>query len=221
MRRYLFADESGDFNFCRKSNVSRYYIIGAVSVDDCQCGAQLLELRREMIWSGIPVQSYFHASEDTTFVRDEVFRFIQGLDFRFYAQIMEKSKAMPHVRVTNARFYKFGWFYLMKYIADRVAQDKEELMITAASVGTKRGQAVFTAAVNDAISQTTKRQKGSWITAFHPSATDPCLQIADYCIWALRRKWESGGKDTRYYDVIRPRIAHEYDFWAHGNTHYY
>src|SRR5260221_11447787 len=114
MRRYLFADESGDFNFCHKPNVSRYFIIGAVSVDDCQCGAQLLELRREMIWKGMPVQSFFHASEDTTSIREEVFEFIQGLNFRFYAQIMEKSKAMPHVRVTDARFYKFGWYYLMK-----------------------------------------------------------------------------------------------------------
>lgn len=221
MRRYLFADEAGDFEFARKPNVSRYFIVGAIAVDDCACGAALLDLRRQMIWNRMPVQQCFHASEDKQSVRDAVFSFIQGLDFRLYATIMEKSKAQPKVRVTNARFYKYGWFYLLKYVSSQVTRGASELMVTAASIGTKKGQAIFTAAVNDAIEQTSNLPSDRWTTAFHQSSTDPCLQIADYCIWALQRKWESGGKDLRSYDVIKPKIAYEYDLWRHGKDHYY
>ena len=219
MRRYLFADEAGDFEFVRKPNVSKYYIIGAVTVEDCDCGAQLLELRRKMIWHGMPVKDYFHASEDVQVIRDKVFSLIQALPVRVYATIMEKSKAQPPLRVTNARFYKYGWYYLLKFIWNEVAKGTTQVMVTAASVGTKRGQAVFTAAVNDVMIQTCKLDRDHWVTAFHPSATDPCLQIADYCIWALQRKWERN--DLRSYDLIKDKVAYEYDLFRRGTDHYY
>jgi hypothetical protein len=25
-----------------------------------------------------------------------------------------------------------------------------------------------------------------------PHMSDPCLQVADYCTWAIQRKWERG-----------------------------
>jgi hypothetical protein len=169
----------------------------------------------------MPVQGYFHASEDKQSIRDEVFSFIRGLDLRIYATIMEKSKAMPQVRVTNERFYKYGWYYLFKFVAPQVERGTTEMMVTAASIGTRRRQAVFTAGVNDVMQQTCKLPPGSWITAFHQSSTDPCLQIADYCIWALQRKYESGGRDLRSYDLIKTKIAYEYDLWRAGQHHYY
>jgi len=60
-----------------------------------------------------------------------------------------------------------------------------------------------------------------WKTDFMPCAADPCLQVADYCAWAVQRKWESGGQDIRSYDLIKDRITYEYDLWGKGNTHYY
>jgi hypothetical protein len=39
----------------------------------------------------------------------------------------------------------------------------------------------------------------------HARASNPWLQVADYCAWAIRRKWEIG--DLRTYDQIRPRLA--------------
>jgi hypothetical protein len=46
-------------------------------------------------------------------------------------------------------------------------------------------------------------------------------ELADYCAWALQRKYESGGKDCRSYDLIANRITYEYDLWERGNRHYY
>jgi len=50
-------------------------------------------------------------------------------------------------------------------------------------------------------------------------AADPCLQIADYCAWAIQRKWER--QDLRSYDLIRAKIRSEYDLWAKGTDYYY
>ena len=221
MRRYVFADEAGDFEFARKPNVSRYYIIGAISLESCDCGAALLELRRRLIWDQKPVGAYFHASHDKQMVRDEVFKLIRTMNLRVYAQIMEKSKAMPKVRASPPRFYQYGWYYLFKFIAPKIVRAETELMVTAASLGTKKGQATFTSCVNNVLSQTSRLPRKQWVTAFCPAAADPCLQIADYCIWAIQRKWESGGKDCRSYELIADKISYEFDMWEHGEIHYY
>jgi hypothetical protein len=61
--------------------------------------------------------------------------------------------------------------------------------------------------------------KRRWKTAFFPSMADPLLQVADYCTWAIQRKWESG--KTRSYDLIKHRITHEVDMWERGTKLYY
>ncbi len=58
-----------------------------------------------------------------------------------------------------------------------------------------------------------------WATDFWPSGADPCLQVADYCAWAIQRKWEKG--DARSYDLIKDRITYEYDLWKKGEIHHY
>ena len=63
-----------------------------------------------------------------------------------------------------------------------------------------------------------RRPRQQWRTAFWPCQTDPCLQAADYCTWAIQRKWEKG--DRRSYDLIKDKISYEYELWARGKIHY-
>jgi hypothetical protein len=216
-RRFIFADEAGDFTFSRGNNISRYFIVCTVMMDSCKIGEDLLWLRRELAWKTSPLNDYFHATADKQQVRDEVFRLIQGQNFAVYATIMEKSKAQPQVRSTHERFYKYGWLYLFRHGIINGLAASDELLITAASVKTKKAQGAFTDAVNDVIQQHLPRAQ--WRTSFCPCACDPCLQIADYCTWAIQRKWERG--DDRSYKLIKSRMKYEYDLWAHGTRHYY
>jgi hypothetical protein len=220
MRRYVFSDEAGDFDFSRKPNVSRYFIVCAVSMETCDGGLDLLKLRREMLWRGDPVDGAFHASVEKRSVRDQVFKLMAGMNFKVYAQIMEKSKAQPKTRVTRERFYQYAWYYLFKYGARRIVpKDTTEVMITAASIGTKKGQQLFTDAVEDVLGQTLHLKADKVRTVFCSAESDPCLQIADYCTWAIQRKWERG--DSAAYDMIASKIEYEYDLWGHGTTHFY
>lgn len=171
-----------------------------------------------MIWRGLPVTEEFHATEDKNEVRAEVYDFIaSNKTIRADATLLEKSKAMPHIRSSQQAFYKYAWFYHFKHVGPKLLQDKTEAMITAAALGTKKGQAVYTSAVNDVMQQTVQSQQ--WKTFFPRSVADPCLQIADYFAWAIQRKWERG--ETAWYEKISDQINSEYDLWRTGTKHYY
>jgi Protein of unknown function (DUF3800) len=216
-RRFIFADEAGDFQFVRGANISRFFIVCTVIMDTCDVGRDLLALRRELAWKKAPLGDYFHATADKQEIRDAVFKLIRDCDFTVQATIMEKSKAQPQVRISHERFYQYGWLYHFRYGVARRVRPRDELLITAASVKTKKAQGVFTNAVNDVIQQHIDRSQ--WRTSFCPCACDPCLQVADYCTWAIQRKWERN--DARSYNLIRDRISYEFDLWNHGKRHYY
>lgn len=54
----------------------------------------------------------------------------------------------------------------------------------------------------------------------HHRSSNAWIQAADYCSWAIFRKWEHG--DDRTYNQLRPRLAvKELDVLAHGTIFYY
>jgi len=164
------------------------------------------------------VQNFFHAREDKQAVRDRVFQLLQQEDFLVQATILEKSKAQPQTRTSKARFYQYAWYYHFKGTHRRIVGNATELLITAASVAQKKEQRSFTEGVRDVLSQY-YGAKVRWETDHPQSIADPCLQVADYCTWAIQRKWER--EDLRSYDLIRDKVRHEYDSWSHGTKHYY
>jgi hypothetical protein len=91
------------------------------------------------------------------------------------------------------------------------------MLITAAALGHKKSRAAFKAAVNNPIQQTIPRDR--WEVAFHESCKDPLLWAADYCAWAIQRKWERD--DRRSYELIANKVATEYDLFAPGRMEYY
>ena len=215
-RLHIFADEAGDFEFSRKHNVSRYFILCTVAMDSCHVAEDLLNLRRQLAWDGFNLGDCFHATVDKQLVRDEVFNLNTNHDFTVQATIMEKSKAQTQVRTSRAKFYQYGWLYHLRHSTKQLLNGIPELMIMTASIGTKKERASFVSAVKDAMRQTIN---GNYRTDFCPASADPCLQIADYCAWALQRKWERN--DLRSYNLISDRITYEYDLWSRGDKHYY
>ena len=89
-KRFVFADESGCLTFKRNDAVARYFVVCTVSMNTCGVGAALLNLRREMIWEGLPIDDCFHAASDKQSVRNRVFEELARHSFRVQATIMEK-----------------------------------------------------------------------------------------------------------------------------------
>jgi hypothetical protein len=219
-RLFIFADEAGCFTFNRNQNVSKYFILCTVVLEDCRVGTDLLDLRRQLAWDGQhELGDYFHASTDKQSVRDEVYKVIAKHDFSIQATIMEKSKGQPQVVATKPTFYKYGFYFHFKFGVTSQIRGKPEALVTTASLGQKKEKASFQSAVGDVMWQT--KAVKEWKADFMPCQADPCLQVADYCAWAIQRKWESAGKDVRSYNLISPKITYEFDLWAKGTTHYY
>lgn len=215
--RYLFADEAGCFTFTREPNVSKYFIICTVTTTSLDIAVALNALRHSLIWDGMDIGDFFHATVDSQAVRNLVFEELLKHDFEVQATICEKAKAQPQVRSTKSRFYKYPWYYQFKHGISPYIEGEMRLLITAASIGTKKERASFTTALGDVMAQTIGTIP--WAIDFRPSHCDPCLQVADYCAWAIQRKWERG--DPRSYDLIKDRISYEYELWKYGTKLHY
>lgn len=220
-KKYLFADESGDLQFVRNGKASTYFAVGTLCADEDQIWVlrtRLMRLRDELAWKAQGLDSCFHASPDAQAVRDEVFAALVELDFRFDITLLEKSKAQPSIRPDDPTFYKYAWYYHLQYTAPRLFQADDSVQVVAAELGQKKKRKAFRNAVEEVMSQClpyrTKR-----VLAFWRDDSDFGLQAADYCTWAVTRKWETG--DDRAYNLIRDKIGSEFDLFARGNTHHY
>jgi hypothetical protein len=213
--RYVFADEAGNFDFSNGQGASRYFILCTVTSTHCGAGDALLALRRELGWRGINLDRVFHATEDPQPVRDEVFELLAGMEYHVDATILEKRKAQPHLR-EEAQLDKMAWYLHFKYLARHVGRN-DRLFVAASSLGTKKARRALHTAVDDVVHQLAPCR--SHRVAFWPADSDPCLQVADYCTWAIQRRWER--KDDRSRVLIAPKIRSEFDVWSLGKTHYY
>jgi len=214
---YLFSDEAGDFTFTRGLNISRYFIICTVSATSVDLGMRLAALRHDLVREGVSVGDCFHATTDSQEVRDRVFAVLAASDFRFQATICEKSKAQPQVRVSKARFYQYPWYYHFKFGLAPHLKTGDRLLVTAASIGSKKERQTYIAALQDVVAQSAAHVL--WAVDFRPALADPCLQAADYCAWATQRKWERD--DVRSFDLIKSKLSYEYDLWKRGTVHHY
>lgn len=217
MDLYLFSDEAGCFTFNKNPNVSRYFILCTVTTKSLELAEALFRLRHDLLREGLPVGDFFHATTDAQAVRDRVYAEILNHDFKFQTTICEKSKAQPQVTKDKARFYKYPWYYHFKHgIAPHIGKD-DRLVVTAASIGTKKERATYVSALQDVVKQSAPDIP--WVVDFRPSMACHLLQVADYCAWATQRMWEQ--KDDRSSKLIATRQTYAYELWKHGTKHYY
>jgi hypothetical protein len=53
----------------------------------------------------------------------------------------------------------------------------------------------------------------------HSATSHPMLQVADYCCWAISRKWKDG--DLRSHAKIQSAVLTEFDVFRVGRKEYY
>lgn len=186
-------------------------------MDNCGISAPLLEIRRHLIASGDASRNKLHATTDSLGTRSEVFAHIAAADNTIDVTLLEKSKARSRLRADQPTFYKYAWFHHFRHIGPKRCLPDRKTLITAAALGTKRTKALFKNSVNEVAQQTLPRDR--WEVSFLESSQDPCLWVADYCAWAIQRKWERG--DTEHYDLIKDKLATEYDLWRAEKVHFY
>ena len=131
--------------------------------------------------------------------------------------IVEKRKTGPALTV-DRRFFSEMLGYLLKYVLSRNpnAGVGEVIVITDTIPVNKKRRAVEKA-VRVALSKMLPRMK--YRVLHHQSRSHYGLQIADYCCWALFRKYERG--DRAYFNLIQSAVRSEFDIFQAGTTYYY
>lgn len=215
---YIFLDEGGEFNFAPKG--SRYFTMTGVSlVRPFPAYAQMIALKYALIERGMDIE-YFHATEDEQVVRDQVFEIIGGsLNLiRVDSLIVEKSKTNPVLRDVE-HFYPRMLGYLLRHVLSfSPTMEADEVLVVTDRLPVNRKKA----AVEKAIKMTLSRELPAtrrYRLFHHSSASCMGLQVADYCNWAIFRKWERG--DARSYSLIENAVKSEFDIFKTGTMHYY
>lgn len=116
-------------------------------------------------------------------------------------------------------FYPRMMGYLLKYILNQhdLSLFKEVLVYTDAIPIRKKRDAIekiIKTALADQLPATARYR-----LIHHESKSNLDLQIADYCTWALYRKWN--GRDTRSSQHIQRAVTSEFDIFKSGTVHYY
>lgn len=215
MSIYIFLDESGNLDFF--SNGTRYYCFGALSTRDPKSlNHALTDLRYDLLDEGLELER-FHAAEDRQAVRDRVFETLVRVGgFDFDAIIIEKRKANPRLH-DDLRFYPQFSNHLLSYVFRRHPDRQERIVVATDQLPLKRTRKAAEKAIKGYIRQNLGARP--FVVLHHPSAAHPCLQAADYCIWAVYRKWQSG--DFRSYRLIEPFVRSEYDIFRNEREYFY
>lgn len=227
---FLFLDESGNLDFSLKG--SRYWSLTAFcTFHPSQDKEKFLDLLYSLADGG-KGQEYFHATEDKQAVRDEVFKLIRDLGdgHEIHSVIAEKRKAAPSLyRATVEKkgrtipvrdetgLYRVVCKALLKYVFGCSRFERAEKVVAIlSSLFTKDKHET----IRKALSMELKGQaKIPFQIYFHENKSDLNCQLADYCGWAIARKWEQ--RDKRSYDLIRARVGNEFDIFSRGRINFY
>jgi len=215
---YLFLDEAGNLDFSR--NGTRYFLLGCITKErPFRAYQELTELKYDLIEQGISLE-YFHAAEDKQATRDRVFdiisRHLEGVCVDVL--LVEKRKTTPSLQLEE-RFYAHMLGQLLQYIlAQHRLQDFKEVIVFTDRLPVQRKRA----AVEKAVKLTLAAQLPAgtrYRVLHHDSKSNFDLQIADYCTWAVYRKWSLA--DPRSFERIASVVQREWDFFQSETASYY
>lgn len=208
MDHWVFGDESGNFDFSTKGTT--YFAVGTLTVTDAvvtSLRTQMGDLRNTLAASRVDHDGVFHASEDRQAIRDLVFPLIVEASPRCDVTILEKAKAYKNLRESDARFYKYAWYYHLRYVLRHAGRPGDCVHVVLADMGTKKTRAAFRIAVEDVLSQLGRPSVRHDLAFWKPGAHDG-LQAADYVLWAVMRQLEQG--DPRSKKIIAHLIKSEF-----------
>ncbi|MBU2887705.1 DUF3800 domain-containing protein [Gilvimarinus agarilyticus] len=213
---YVFLDEGGNFDFSPTG--TQYFMLTSLAMRrPFRIREPWDDYRHELLEFGRNVE-YFHCAEDNQYLRDRLFRILNQhqQDLRIDSLIVEKAKTGLALRA-DERFYPEMLGYLLRHVFDKLNGYDEIIVITDTVPHQKKRKAIEKG-IKHALK--TMLPTGMKYRVLHQASRSHYgLQAADYCNWAIYRKWTTG--ETAYYDLIKPAIHSEFDIFKAGTKWYY
>ena len=215
---YIFLDEGGNFDFSLRG--TRYFTLTCVTAQrPFLWDATFPALKYDLIEKGLDIE-YFHAAEDRQKVRDQVFLLIEeNLNaMRIDSLIVEKRKTRPSLQPL-IRFYPEMLGYLLQYVFQGVKSDRySEVAVLTDSLPVNKKRQAVEKAIKTTLADFLPPGM-NYRVLHHKSMSCAGLQVADYCNWAIYRKWSKG--DLRSYERIKLAVRSEFEIFRTGRTYWY
>lgn len=214
MPLFAFLDESGNYAYTRDQGNFIVYCAVVTTTPSLFCH-DLSLLKYECHAEGNCLER-FHAAEDRQAVRDRVFGILSGsTGFAVHSIILRKNKANPVLRKYGV--YSTAYKTLLRYLVGSGKMDR--VCITVDTVPDKSQRATLQKTLQARAAEVLNARGIPFTIEHHNSSAHSLLRVADYCAWAIYKKWHAN--DLRSYDLIRGRIRNEFDIFAGGDTEYY
>ncbi len=215
---YVFLDEAGNFDFSPTG--TKYFILSAVSkIRPFPHYEELTDLKYELIEDGRDIE-YFHASEDSQMVRNRVFEIIHKhlSRMRIDSIIVEKRKTGLSLR-SEEKFYPKMMGYLLRYILENHDLSTfHEVIVITDRIPVRKKEKAITKAIKIVLVEMLP-ENCRYRVLHHDSKSNFNLQIADYCSWAIYKKWNAN--DERSHSRINTAVKSEFEIFKDGKIFYY
>lgn len=205
---YLFLDEAGNLDF--SSTGTKYFVLGGITKErPFHAYKELTEFKYDQVERGTALE-YFHASENAQAVRNGVFDIIEknmggvAVD----AIIVEKQKVAALLRDEDQFFPKVLGTLLREILKHYPLAEFAEVIVFTDSLPVQRKRT----AVEKGVKMTLAAMLPASVryrVLHHASKSNLDLQIADYCTWAIYRKWSVG--DDRSFRRVQAAVRREWD----------
>jgi len=155
---------------------------------------------------------YFHASENAQAVRNRVFDIIERnlAGVRVDSIIVEKQKVDAALRAEEQFYPQVLGNLLRAILAQHPLSEFKEVIVFTDSLPVQRKRS----AIEKGVKTTLAAMLPAEVRYRVASKSNLDLQIADYCTWAIYRKW--AGQDARSFERIRAAVRSEWDVLKAG-----
>lgn len=216
---HIAIDESGCLNFSPKG--SKFYVFSAAYTLEPHPLATALTQRRFGLMKAGDDISAFHCCEDKQSNRDLVFADMMAAPmWKHCAVVVEKCKVNPSIRDPKVFYPTFATPLLRFLLRGQVAKSATAVVICTDTLPLTGGAGLAIAKVLKSVCSAEISPR-PWFIYHHTRHSNKWIQVADYCAWAIQRKYERA--DLRSYSTVASRLARpELDICAGGDqTVYY
>ena len=210
---YLFLDEAGNLDFSK--NGTKYFVLGGITKErPFHAYKELTELKYDLVERGMGLE-YFHAAEDNQSTRNQVFDIIEKnlAGVAVDSIIVEKQK-VDAALCDEERFYpKVLGTLLREILRHYPLAEFAEVIVFTDNLPVQRKRA----AVEKGVKMTLAAMLPATVryrVLHHASKSNMDLQIADYCTWAIYRKWNR--QDARSFQRVQAAVRREWDVLQAG-----
>lgn len=210
---YIFLDEAGNLDFSK--NGTKYFVLGGISKErPFHAYKELTELKYGLVERSMDLE-YFHAAEDNQATRNQVFDIIECHleDVTVDSIIVEKQQVAAALRGEEQFYPKVLGTLLREILRQYVLTEFAEVIVFTDSLPVSRKRTAVEKGVKmtlTAMLPATVRYR----VLHHASKSNLDLQIADYCTWAIYRKWNQ--QDERSFQRIKAAVRREWDVLQAG-----